>query len=78
MTTSQTKEQALESAIEKRLTGTSLEELKVEITVSKKFIRQVLSCANSLFDYSSRSNHNNLIFNMFLFDLDSERQIIPK
>lgn len=30
MTTSQTNEQALESSIEKRLTGTSLEELKVQ------------------------------------------------
>ena len=37
MTTSQTNEQALESTIEKRLTGTSLEELKTDGISNKAF-----------------------------------------
>jgi len=37
MTTSQTNEQALESIIEKRLTGTSLEELKADWISNEAF-----------------------------------------
>lgn len=69
-------QQALESAIEKRLKWTSLEE--VEGHESKKLTRKFLTCANPLFDYSSEPNHKRLIFNMYLIDLNSESQLFSK